>query len=244
MLLSVRISKNDFDGGIGILRYIHSLIGLSGCMISNEDIDTHFGHVFSSDNKLTVAGSDLIKLRHGAFHLMTNLYHKFSSTQAINKYGQQESAMNSNGDDSMKNDFFYYKESQGSGDNKSDDAAVLQSTNGLLCPGDLVVYCQQENRSNTKSSTIVRLLDPSTPDKKEVTLANRDILRPYIHEVRRVKMYGGGACGLLTDPLSTWMKLENCTFFVGCTSTFSESYVEDTNSSNKDNCCFSEGMCQ
>ena len=94
----------------------------------------------------------------------------------------------------------------------SNDVAVLQSTNGLLCPGDLVAYRQRENRGNTKTATIVRLLDPSTPDKKEVTLANRDILRPYIHEVRRVKMYGGGACGLLTDPLSTWMKLENCTF--------------------------------
>ena len=49
----------------------------------------------------------------------------------------------------------------------SNDVAVLQSTNGLLCPGDLVAHRQRENRGNTKTATIVRLLDPSTPGKKE-----------------------------------------------------------------------------
>ena len=126
----------------------------------------------------------------------------------------------------------------------SNDVAVLQSTNGLLCPGDLVAHRQRENRGNTKTATIVRLLDPSTPGKKEITLANRDILRPYIHEVRRVKMYGGGACGHLTDPLSIWMKLEDCTLFVGCTTTLSENEGDDTNSDNKNDSCDSEGMCQ
>ena len=209
MPISVCISRDDVDAGIGIVRYMHSLIGLLGHTITKEDIDTVFRDVFSRDNKLTVAGSDLIKLRHDVFHLMTNLYHKFSSSQTINKYGsrrkrirsnitddlsvrsmegdddsswdpeKQECAKNSSDDDSMEDDFLYYRESQGDGDNESVDAAVLQSTNGLLCPGDLVAYCQQDNRGNTKSSTIVRLLDPSTPDKKEVTLANRDILRPY-----------------------------------------------------------------
>jgi len=274
MPISVCISRDDVDAGIGIVRYMHSLIGLLGHTITKEDIDTVFRDVFSRDNKLTVAGSDLIKLRHDVLHLMTNLYHKFSSSQTINKYGsrrkrirsnitddlsvrsmegdddsswdpeKQECAKNSSNDDSMEDDFLYYQESQGDGDNESVDAAVLQSTNGLLCPGDLVAYCQRDNRGNTKSSTIVRLLDPSTPDKKEVTLANRDILRPYIHEVRRVKMYGGGACGHLTDPLSTWMKLEDCTLFVGCTSTFSESDVEDTNSNNNNDSCNWEGKCQ
>ena len=126
----------------------------------------------------------------------------------------------------------------------SNDVAVLQSTYGLLCPGDLVAYRQRENRGNTKTATIDRLLDPSTPNKKEITLANRQILRPYIHEVRRVKMYGRGACGHLTDPLSIWMKLEDCTLFVGCTSTFSESDVEDTNSNNNNDSCNWEGKCQ
>ena len=126
----------------------------------------------------------------------------------------------------------------------SNDVAVLQSTNGLLCPGDLVAHRQRENRGDTKTATIVRLLDPSTPGKKEITLANRDILRPYIHEVRRVKMYGGGACGHLTDPLSIWMKLEDCTLFVGCTSSMSENEGDDINSDKKNDSYDSEGMCQ
>jgi hypothetical protein len=37
-------------------------------------------------------------------------------------------------------------------------------------------------------------------DKKEIILENGDILWPFIHEVKREKMYDGGACGHVTDP--------------------------------------------
>jgi hypothetical protein len=77
-----------------------------------------------------------------------------------------------------------------------------------------VAYQQKDPRGKSKSSTIVSLLDPSTQEKKEIILENGDILPPFIHEVKREKMYGGGACGHVTDPLSVWMKLENCTLFV------------------------------
>ena len=223
----VRVSKHDVDAGIGIVRYIHALVGLSGHTITKEDVYTDFKDVFSRESKLTIAGSDLIKLRRDVFLLMTNLYHKYLSRQPIK-------------DDSVEDDTLHDGVSQDDIDFSSDDVAVLQSTNGLLCPGDLVAYRQRENRGNTKTATIVRLLDPSTPDKKEITLANRQILRPYIHEVRRVKMYGGGACGHLTDPLSIWMKLEDCTLFVGCTTTLSENEGDDTNSDNKNDSCDSE----
>ena len=33
-------------------------------------------------------------------------------------------------------------------------------------------------------------------------------------------MYGGGTCGHLINRLSMWMKMEQCTLFVGCTSNF------------------------
>ena len=227
----VRVSKHDVDAGIGIVRYIHALVGLSGHTITKEDVYTDFKDVFSRESKLTIAGSDLIKLRRDVFLLMTNLYHKYLSRQPIK-------------DDSVEDDTLHDGVSQDDIDFSSDDVAVLQSTNGLLCPGDLVAYRQRENRGNTKTATIVRLLDPSTPDKKEITLANRQILRPYIHEVRRVKMYGGGACGHLTDPLSIWMKLEDCTLFVGCTSSMSENEGDDINSDKKNDSYDSEGMCQ
>jgi hypothetical protein len=100
------------------------------------------------------------------------------------------------------------------------DVAVLKSTNGLLCPGDIISYRLRTPRGKPKSSTIASLLDPSTPDKKLITLENGAILKPFVHDVKRQKMYGGGACGHLTDPLSVWMKMEECTFFVGCTSNF------------------------
>ncbi len=79
------------------------------------------------------------------------------------------------------------------------DVAVLKSTNGLLCPGDLVAYQQSDPRGKSKSSTIVSLLDSSTEDKKEIILENGDILRPFIHEVKGECVflssgYGGGNC--------------------------------------------------
>jgi hypothetical protein len=98
------------------------------------------------------------------------------------------------------------------------DIVVLKSTNGLLSPGDILSYRLRTPRGEPKSSTITSLLDPSTPDKKLITLENGVILKPFVHDVKRQKMYGGGACGHLTDPLSVWMKMEQCTLFVGCTS--------------------------
>jgi hypothetical protein len=81
------------------------------------------------------------------------------------------------------------------------DIDVLKSTNGLLCPGDLVAYRQSDPSGTSKSSTIVSLLHPSMQDKKEIIREKGDILRPFTHEVKCEKMYGGGACGHVTDPL-------------------------------------------
>ncbi len=59
-------------------------------------------------------------------------------------------------------------------------------------------------------------------------------MRPFIHEVKCEKMYGGGACSHVTNPLLVWMKLEHCTLFVGCTSTFLEFDNDVTNTNDKD----------
>ncbi len=64
------------------------------------------------------------------------------------------------------------------------DVAVLKSTNGLLCPGDLVAYQQSDSRGKSKSSTIVSLLDLSMQEKQKNTLENEDNLWPFIHEVK------------------------------------------------------------
>ncbi len=84
MNISVRVSKHDFNAGIGIVRYVHSLIGLSGNTITKKDVDTQCEGIFSSDKKLTYEGSDLIKLRHDVLQLMTVLYHKYLSIRLIN----------------------------------------------------------------------------------------------------------------------------------------------------------------
>jgi hypothetical protein len=85
--ISVHVSKHDFDAGIGIVHYVHSLIRLSGNTITKKDVDTQCEGFFSSDNKLTTEGSDLIKLHHDVLQMMTVLYHKYLSIRLINENG-------------------------------------------------------------------------------------------------------------------------------------------------------------
>ncbi len=59
------------------------------------------------------------------------------------------------------------------------------------------------------------LFDPSTPDKKSITLENGYIIRPFVHDVKREHMYAGGGGGLLFDPVSTWIKFEEFTLNLG-----------------------------
>jgi hypothetical protein len=67
-----------------------------------------------------------------------------------------------------------------------------------------------------------------------VTLANGDIIRPFVHDVKREQMYAGGGGGLLYDPVSTWIKFEECTLNLGCTTSV-ENNNTDTNEENSMN---------
>jgi hypothetical protein len=95
------------------------------------------------------------------------------------------------------------------------DSSVLEDTNKLLSPGDVIKYRLRHISETPKSSTIVMLFNPSTPDKMSITLANGDIIRPFVHDVKREQMYAGGDGGLLFDPVSTWIKFEECTLNLG-----------------------------
>jgi hypothetical protein len=46
------------------------------------------------------------------------------------------------------------------------DASILEDTNKLLSLGDVIKYKLRHTSEKPKSSTIVMLFDPSTPDKK------------------------------------------------------------------------------
>jgi hypothetical protein len=250
---------------------------------------------FSSDNKLTTEGYDLIKLCHDVLQLMTLLYHKYLPIRLINEHcfpnidpfkeddgskslevllsrstgneddsswDPEDGECNNIKDNSFEDDNVSNGESQDESQCESlhnhvrskpqfdaTDVDVLKSTNGLLYPGDLVAYQQCDPRGKSKSSTIVNLLDPSMQDKKKIILESGDILRQFIHEVKREKMYGKGACGHVMDPLLVWMKLEHCTLFVGFTSTFLEFDDDVTNTNDKDvstydKCYFWEGKLQ
>ncbi len=75
------------------------------------------------------------------------------------------------------------------------------------------------------------LFNPSTPDKMSITLANRDIIRPFVHDVKREQMYAGGGGGLLYDPVSSWTKFEECTLNLGCATSVEDNNT-DTNEEN------------
>jgi hypothetical protein len=46
------VSKHDFNTGIGIVRYVHSLIGLAGNTITKKDVKTQCEGIFSTDKNL------------------------------------------------------------------------------------------------------------------------------------------------------------------------------------------------
>ena len=284
MCIPVRVSENDFDTGIGIVRYVHSLIGLAGTTISNKDVDNQWQSILAKDKALSTDGSDLNQLRQNVLQLMIMLCQKYlsiqSSIHAHDVLGadpfkddstmmsedissgssehdddstwdpREDEYINSN-NNSCDNDVFGNKGDEDDSDRDSiqsahstdqvktkprfdyNDVAVLNSTNGLLCPGDIVLYRLRNPRGKPKMSSIVSLLDPNTPDNKVITLQNGAILQPFIHDVKRQKMYGGGACGHLTDPLSVWMKMERCTFLVGCTSNYN-AYDRDNSDNDSD----------
>jgi hypothetical protein len=94
------------------------------------------------------------------------------------------------------------------------DASVLEDTNKLLSPGDVIKYKLRHISDKPKSSTIVMLLDPSTPD----------------NDVKREQMYAGSGGGLLYDPVSTWIKFKKCTLNLGRATS-----VEDNNSDEDNN---------
>jgi len=295
------LSNLDSDAGIGLVRYVHSLIGLAETTISNRDVDDRCQCILAKDKALTTEGSDLNRLRQDVLQLMIVLSQKYLSLRSSkanvyldpdpfkddrsmlsedissgssehdddSTWDPGEDEYNNITDNSCGDDNFDNEGDQDDSDRESlhsadrpdqvktkpkfdhRDVAVLKSTNGLLCPGDILSYRLRTPRGKPKTSTIARLLDPSTPDKKLITLENGVILKPFVHDVKRQKMYGGGACGHLTDPLSVWMKMEQCTLFVGCTSNFvaadkDENHIDTndgyvTDDSNTTNCVDLDG---
>jgi hypothetical protein len=111
------------------------------------------------------------------------------------------------------------------------DASALEDTNKLLSPGNVIKYKLRHTSDKPKSLTIVMLFDLSTPDKMSLTLANGDIICPFVHDIKREQMYTGGGGGLLYDPVSAWIKFEECTLNL-CCATSVEDNNTDTNEEN------------
>ena len=77
--MSVRLSNHNSDAGIGLVRYVHSLIGLAATTISNRDVDDRCQCILAKDKALTTEGSDLNRLRQDVLQLMIVLSQKYLS---------------------------------------------------------------------------------------------------------------------------------------------------------------------
>ncbi len=117
------------------------------------------------------------------------------------------------------------------------DAFVLEDTNKPLSLGDVIKYKLRHTSEKPKSSTIVMLFNPSTPDKMSITLANGDILHPFVNGIKRKQMYAGGGGGLLYDLVSSWIKFEECTLNLGCATS-----AEDNNTDTDEENCMDESQ--
>ncbi len=100
----------------------------------------------------------------------------------------------------------------------------------LLCPStekkDKILSAHNQIDAGNFLSNVLRL-----------TLANGDIIRPFVYDIKREQMYAGGGGGQLYDPVSTWIKFEECTLNLGpATSVEDNNLGEDNNTdTNKEN---------
>ncbi len=73
----VLISTTSQDSSIGIIQYVHSLIGLKGIHVPKRDVDNQFRDVYNSNQSHTLEGGDLNRLRDEACYLMVNIHQKY-----------------------------------------------------------------------------------------------------------------------------------------------------------------------
>ena len=88
MCISVRLSNHNSDAGIGLVRYVHSLVGLADTTISKRDVDDQCQCILANDKALSTNRSDLNRLRRDILQLMIVLSQKFVSLHSskLNDY--------------------------------------------------------------------------------------------------------------------------------------------------------------
>ncbi len=66
LAVKVLISTKSQDSGIGIIQYVHSLIGLKDIHVSKRDVDNNFGIYLIATNhsRLKVVISTVYEMRH------------------------------------------------------------------------------------------------------------------------------------------------------------------------------------
>ncbi len=73
------MSNHNLNAGIGIVHYIHSLIGIAGTTISNRDVGDQCQNIFKKDKTLTTEGSSLNQPQRAVLQLMITLCQKYLS---------------------------------------------------------------------------------------------------------------------------------------------------------------------
>ena len=91
-----------------------------------------------------------------------------------------------------------------------ENSTMLEKTNHLFCPGDVIKYRMRTLVTKVKSSTIVTITDD-----KSILLDDGTLLKPKLYDIRRVSLYCGGGGGQLLNPFSEWFKLEESILHTG-----------------------------
>ncbi len=77
LAVEILISTTLQDGGIGIIQYVHSLVGLKDIHVSKRDVDNQFWDIFNSNQSLMLEVGDLNRLRDEVCYLMVNIHQKY-----------------------------------------------------------------------------------------------------------------------------------------------------------------------
>ena len=84
------MTNHESDSGIGLVRYVHSLIELEETTISKRDFDDQCQCILENDKALTTEGSNLNRIRRDVLQLMIVLRQKYLSLHSSKSNDYQD----------------------------------------------------------------------------------------------------------------------------------------------------------
>ena len=102
----------------------------------------------------------------------------------------------------------------------------------LICPGDVIQYCNREGDKTISKDTVISINDMDVT--QYILLQNGSVLHPLKHAVCKVASYCNETNQLVPIPQKQWYNLDKCLIQTGSIDD-SENYCDDDDDDDEDN---------